>query len=366
MASMADVANVPDVGTVMQSLPMAVLLIHPDRTVIAANPATESLLGQSEHRLVGRVVNDLFEFDDERIIPGLADHDADFAARRVMMQPPEGPARRVDVSVCPVSQHPGWHLVVLVDSGALSTIFDDSSGGEGFTVRGPDILAHEIKNPLAAIKGAAQLIGRNTRDGNLPMVELITGEVERIAGLIDEMQTLTRRAAQPSEPCNIYEPLARARAILEAAHPDAPQIEESFDPSIPPVLATHESLVQIVLNLLTNAHEATAGVEKPQIWITTRFVSGISLRLSDSQRLIRLPVQLKISDNGPGIPATLVEDIFSPFVSSKKNSQGLGLALVQKLVRDMNGRIAYDRDSEKGLTNFRVFLPIAPSERPEA
>ena len=363
MASQADVAPVPDLGILMQSLPMAVLLLHPDRTVISANPVAENLLGQSESRLVGRAVGDLIGFDDERIMQGLADHDADFAARRVTMQPQEGGARRVDVAVCPVAQHPGWHLLVLVDSGAGSMIFEDSAGGEGFTVRGPDILAHEIKNPLAAIKGAAQLIGRNTLEANLPMVELITGEVERIAGLIDQMQTLTRRTAQPSEPCNIYEPIARARAILEAAHPEAPRIEESFDPSIPPVLAAHESLVQIILNLLTNAHEATANVEEPKIWVTTRFVSGISLRLSDSRRSVRLPVQLKITDNGPGIAAGLAEDIFSPFVSSKKNSQGLGLALVQKLVRDMNGRIAYDRDSEKGLTNFRVFLPLAPSER---
>lgn len=361
MASAAPDTAIPDVAAQLQNLPLAILLIHPERRVHTVNGAAESLFGRSESRLRDRPISELMEFADERVMRGLADPDANFAARRMRVRLCGGPSQQVNISLSPVAQYAGWQVLVIVESGAGSSILQDEHGQDGFAVRGPEILAHEIKNPLAAIKGAAQLLERTADNGGKRLTGLITAEVDRIALLIDQMQTLTRRTMSAAGPCNIYEPIARARAILEAAHGGKVELTESFDPSIPPVLAVPESLVQIVLNLLTNALEA-ADELPARIMLSTRFVSGVSLRLSRQNRYVRLPVEIRISDNGPGIPDEMAEDIFSPFVSTKKNGQGLGLALVQKLVRDMNGRIAHDRDEERGLTHFRIFLPLAPGD----
>lgn len=351
--------TVPDAAAQLQSLPMAVLMIEADRTIAAANAAAENLLEQSARRLIGRPLAEFLRFDDPRISAALDQPDTNLAAHGMRVQIGRNTSRKVDISLSPVGQGEGWQLLVLNESGSGSPLFDGEPAAEGFAVRGPDILAHEIKNPLAAIKGAAQLIERQLDGPGRRLSGLITAEVDRVALLIDQMQSLTRRTAAPTRPCNIYEPLGRVREIVETAHPDSVRFVEHFDPSIPPVLADADNLVQILLNLITNAREAMEGQSDACITLTTKFVSGVRLRLSRDDRYIRLPVEIRVSDNGPGIDADIAEDIFSPFVTTKKTGQGLGLALVQKLVRDMNGRIVHERDAQSGLTSFRLFLPLA-------
>lgn len=352
----------PDAAAQLQSLPMAVLLLHSDRSIAAANGAAENLLEQSARRLIGRPLAEFLTFDDERIGAALDQPDTNLAAHGMRVNIGRNSARKVDISLSPVGQGEGWQLLVLNESGAGSPLFDNDQGAEGFAIRGPDILAHEIKNPLAAIKGAAQLIERQLDGPGRRLSGLITAEVDRIALLIDQMQSLTRRTAAPVRPCNIYEPLSRVREIVETAHPGSVRIVEQFDPSIPSVLADADNMVQVLLNLITNAREALEGQGDGCITLTTKFVSGVRVRLSHDDRYIRLPVEIRVSDNGPGIDAQIAEDIFSPFVTTKKTGQGLGLALVQKLVRDMNGRIVHERDAVQGLTSFRLFLPLAPQQ----
>ncbi|MCB2077683.1 MAG: PAS domain-containing sensor histidine kinase, partial [Novosphingobium sp.] len=194
------------------------------------------------------------------------------------------------------------------------------------------------------------------------LTDLIAGEVDRIANLIDQMQRLSRQTPTPVEPCNLHEALRRAIAVIYAAGETggaAVRIKEEFDPSLPNVLGNFDSLVQVLINLMFNAREACDGVADPQIEVRTRFASGLQLHLSDSGRPVRLPVEVRVTDNGPGVDPALRDHIFEPFVTSKKSGQGLGLALVRKLVRDMNGRISHERDEAKGLTHFRVHLPLA-------
>ncbi|WP_017671192.1 ATP-binding protein [Blastomonas sp. AAP53] len=357
MTAMAEQA--PDSAAQLQSLPMAVVMLHADRTIAAANAAAENMLEQSARRLVGRPLSEFLRFDDARIGAALDQPDTNLAAHGMRVHIGRSSVRKVDISLSPVGQGEGWQLLVLNESGAGSPLFDGDAGAEGFAVRGPDILAHEIKNPLAAIKGAAQLIERQLDGAGRRLSGLITAEVDRIALLIDQMQSLTSRTAAPMKPCNIYEPLSRVREIVETAHPDTVRFVERFDPSIPRVLADADNLVQILLNLITNAREAMDGQEGACITLTTKFVSGVRMRLSRDGSYIRLPVEVRVTDNGPGIDTGIAEDIFSPFVTTKKTGQGLGLALVQKLVRDMNGRIVHDRDTALGLTHFRLFLPLA-------
>jgi len=354
----------PDLHALFQTTPVAILVIRPNRTVDTVNAAAETLLQKSAKRMIGLPVTDVVSFEDRRIIQGLKQPDTDLAARGTNMLIGKNIRRNVGMTLTPFSQHEGWHVLMITASGTGQKLLSTERNPEPSVVRGPDILAHEIKNPLAAIKGAAQLLERTAGEGTKRLTGLIRSEVDRIARLIDQMQSLTSRSKIPLEPCNIYEPLGRAREIVEAAHPGQVHFVEEFDPSIPPVLAAQESLVQVLLNLMTNALEACANSKKPTITIATRFISGASLRLSRSgmDEYVSLPVEIRISDNGPGISEDVAQDIFSPFVTTKQNGQGLGLALVQKLVRDMHGRIVHDRDDNAGLTHFRIFLTLAAQD----
>ena len=136
-------------------------------------------------------------------------------------------------------------------------------------------------------------------------------------------------------------------------------LEEEFDPSLPPVLGNEEALEQVMINLLANARDACADQEDARIVVRTRYVSGLIFNAIRPGRSIRLPIEVTVSDNGPGIDPDMRAHVFEPFVSSKKSGQGLGLALVRRLVQDMDGRIAHDRDEKAGLTNFRIHLPVA-------
>ena len=143
----------------------------------------------------------------------------------------------------------------------------------------------------------------------------------------------------------------------------APQIIEEFDPSLPPVLGNPDALVQVLINLIANAVDACRGAPSPTVIIRTRFASGLQLHAGEDGKPVRLPIELRVSDNGPGIDPAMREHVFEPFVTTKKSGQGLGLALVRRLGRDMNGRIGHDRDDAGGWTHFRVHLPMAMERR---
>lgn len=354
----------PEPKRVVASLPLALLQLDPDLIVAAVNPAAEQLMGQGARRIIGKSVAELFEFEEPLILGRLAEGEAQLFARGVGVRIMGQPARRFDVMTSPVTHCPGWQLLMLHEGVGVEALSGDgrgAGGGEGVALRAPEVLAHEIKNPLAGIKGAAQLLDRKLSESDRAMTGLITAEVDRIAKLIDQMQSLSRRSAEPAQPCNLHEAVRRAEAVLAAASPESVTIVEEFDPSLPPIMANPDSLVQVLLNLLSNAREACLANEEPRIIVRTRFASGIQLHAGPGGRPLRLPIELRVSDNGPGINPTLRDHIFEPFVTAKKNGQGLGLALVQKLVREMNGRITHDRDEVGGWTHFRIHLPVAGS-----
>lgn len=342
----------------LASLPFAVLLLGPGQTVAAANPAAEQLLGQSFRRLAGRRLDDVLRLGDPHLAARLQDSDAQLSARETEVAGPGQAARHVDLTLSPVIDQPGWQVLTLTDIGGAEALRDAPAAGEGGVLRAPEILAHEIKNPLAGIRGAAQLLGRKLEGRDLALTGLIADEVDRIAKLIDQMQSLSSRTALELAPCNLHEAARRARAVIEARG-DAPTILEEFDPSLPLVQGNADALVQVLINLLANAADATAGQAERRIAIRTRFASGLQLHTGADGAALRLPIELRISDNGPGIVPDLREHLFEPFVTSKKTGQGLGLALVRRLLRDMNGRINHERDEAAGWTHFRVHLPMA-------
>lgn len=350
--------NGPDALRQLATLPLGVVLLEPGLRIASVNPAAEQLFGQSTRRLVGRRLHEALRFDDPRMADRIADADTPVSGREIGVTVRGKGTRRIDVTATPVVDRPGWQVLTLNDNSAAEALGDDS-GAPGATLRAPEILAHEIKNPLAGIRGAAQLLARNVAGTDRALTELIAGEVDRIVKLIDQMQTLSRQTNMPVSPCNLHEAARRAIAVLYAADARRVSVEEEFDPSLPSVLGNHDALVQVLINLLANAGEACREVREPRIVLRTRFASGLQLHATGSGRPVRLPVEVRVTDNGPGVPLAVRDHIFEPFVTTKKTGQGLGLPLVRKLVREMNGRIACERDDGRGLTHFRIHLPLA-------
>jgi two-component system, NtrC family, nitrogen regulation sensor histidine kinase GlnL len=351
----------------LASLSLAVLLLGPDQTIAAANPAAEQFLGQSIRRLVGRRLSEVLRFDEPRLTEGVADSDAQISARATGVFLLGQGARQIDATIAPMIDQPGWQVLTIHDISSVGTMDENVSSDGDAVLRAPEILAHEIKNPLAGIRGAAQLLGRKSQGAELALTGLITDEVDRIAKLIDQMQSLSRRTPQILTPCNLHEAIRRARAVLDAGKLDVqgqvPAVLEEFDPSLPPVLGNVDALVQVLINLVANASEACRNGPQPQVVIRTRFASGLQFHPSAQGKPVRLPIELRVSDNGPGIDPAMRDHVFEPFVTTKKSGQGLGLALVRRLVRDMNGRVNHDRDETGKWTHFRVHLPMASEVR---
>ncbi|MBU2033838.1 MAG: PAS domain-containing sensor histidine kinase, partial [Alphaproteobacteria bacterium] len=188
---------------------------------------------------------------------------------------------------------------------------------------------------------------------------LIATEVDRIAQLVDRMQQLGSAATVVSAPCNLHEAIRNAVSTVRTSRGDEVETVEEFDPSLPLVLADRAALEQILINLIANACDASRGGASAQVVVRTRFTGGLVFNAIRLGKATRLPIEVSVIDNGPGIDPALRDHVFEPFVSSKPQGQGLGLALVRKLVRDMGGRIAHERDDRAGLTLFRINLPVA-------
>lgn len=359
-------ALVPEAQRLLASLPQAVVLLEPGLTIASLNPAAEQFFGQSARRLIGTSLPEVLSISDRRLLDRLGDHETPVSAREIVVQLKGKGARRIDINIAPVADTPGWRVLTIHDNSATDALGEDSGGPDNAVLRGPEIMAHEIKNPLAGIRGAAQLLARRLDESDRALTDLITGEVDRIAGLIERMQKLSGRTAPPVEPCNLHEAARRAIDVLEAANGGKVRpfrLVEEFDPSLPSALGSADGLVQVMINLLSNAAEACQEAQEPKVIIRTRFASGLQLQTGDDTAPLRLPIEVRVSDNGPGVDPAMRDHIFEPFVTTKKSGQGLGLPLVRKLVRDMNGRITHERDDEAGLTHFRIHLPLAREPR---
>lgn len=217
------------------------------------------------------------------------------------------------------------------------------------------MLAHEIRNPLLSIKGAAQLLGSTASSDDAPLAQLIVNEVARIDQLISTLDPLAEAPKRTMEPLNVHELLGHAQLAVKAAMPQPVQFEVQYDPSLPEVAGNRDQLVQALVNLMKNASEAAEMVAMPKITLATRFVLGEAKRNAQGARL---PIAISISDNGRGVPPAFVSNLFAPFATTKTSGRGLGLAITARIAEEHGGQVLHDVP-EQGGARFTLYLPIA-------
>lgn len=355
-------AGEPDLGELFGGLPVAALVLDPQDRVARANMACEHLLNHSERAMTGqrldRIIAPPTGYINKRDGHG-------FAAYDVEIEPNRSPRTRVDFIEQPIADHAGWRIVTLhqAPTSRRLSVGADRSAGARAAVGAAAMLAHEIKNPLSGIRGAAQLLAGDAdedgAEGRAELTQLITDEVDRIAALIDRMQDFTDTRPPKLAPHNIYPLLDHSRRVAQAGFARGITIEERFDPSLPPVMMDRDAFQQVVMNLLKNAAEALRDTPEPRIVLATQYRHGFAMRPAPDQPRRSVPIEVSVSDNGPGAPADIASHLFEPFVSGKPEGKGLGLPLVEKLVRDMGGVVEYARAGDPEMTMFRVNLPRA-------
>lgn len=351
----------PSDEQILAGLNHALLVVDSSHLVTRVNPAGEALFGTSAKHLIGRKINHILRFTDPRLDAALTEQEISLTARGVMISSDDRKLGTVDFDIHPLASNSDWRLISLSLMPQDGPILEnENSDQSNLAIRAPDILSHEIKNPLAAIRGAAQLLERQLDESQKTLTQMITAEVERVVSLLNRMQTLSSNQPAQIKAVNIHTLIDRARRSIEAATGQIIKINDQFDPSLPKALIDPDAMMQVLTNLFANAVDATKHLPDPEIRIVTRYSFGASLSAQGETEAIRLPIQIMVCDNGPGVPPDLEREIFSPFVSTKKEGQGLGLALVKKLMRDMNGRIRYDRENQDEMSRFTLFLPVAP------
>ena len=357
---MTDRQPAPQPGIIWASLPIPAFLVGADDRITEANPAAEDFLKSSARSLRGTPVFDRLMIDapmDEAFARVRANNSALFVNDVDVSTGDRAPGQ-CNIQVAPLADQPGTILLLVSPRDIADRLGRSHSvkSAAKSAIGMAEMLAHEIKNPLAGISGAAQLISMNANKEDRELTDLIVEETRRIVKLLEQVEQFGNLRPPDCRAINIHDLLDRARKSANLGFAARMQFVEDYDPSLPSTWVDGDQMVQVFLNLLKNAAEA-CGTKGGTIRLHTFYDMSLRLRRKDGTAN-KLPLQIEIADDGPGIPPEIANDIFEPFVSGRENGTGLGLALVSKIISDHDGWITVE--SVPGRTTFRISLPIAP------
>ncbi len=347
--------------TVLNALPHPIVMVGPDGKIVEANVAAEAFFEVSMLLLRRHALRDLVPFGSPllALVEQVRNRGSAVNEYRVDLSTPRNPGERlVDLNVAPVPERPG-HVVVMLQERTIADKMDRQlthRGAARSVIALAAMLAHEIKNPLSGIRGAAQLLEQSAADDDRTLTRLICDEADRIVKLVDRMEVFADERPVEREPVNIHVVLDRVKKLALSGFARNIKFVETYDPSLPDVLVNRDQLIQVFLNLVKNAAEAIGEQPDGQIELTTAFRPGVRLQIPGSKTRVSLPLEFCVKDNGAGVPADLLPHLFDPFVTTKPTGTGLGLALVAKIVGDHGGII--ECESQPRHTVFRVLMPM--------
>jgi two-component system nitrogen regulation sensor histidine kinase GlnL len=346
----------------LAALPHPILVLGDDDRVLYANPAAEAFFSLSQGMLKRQTLSDIIAFSSPlaALVGQVRRTGAAVNEYGVEVDlPRSGVHRLVDVFAGGFPEQPSLIVLMLQQRSVAQMIERQlTHRAAARSVSGmASVLAHEIKNPLSGIRGAAQLLEPGVRDEDRALTQLICTETERIRTLVDRMEVFGDERTLVTEPVNIHSVLDHVKRLAESGFTDGLLINVDYDPSLPPVPGNRDKLIQAFLNLVKNAAEAIAELREPgRIVLRTAFRPGMRLSVPGTAARVALPLMIEVEDTGPGVPDSLKAHLFDPFVTTKRKGTGLGLALVAKIIGDHGGVI--ECESVPKRTVFRVLLPL--------
>ncbi|RCW83698.1 two-component system sensor histidine kinase NtrB [Phyllobacterium bourgognense] len=347
-------------GVVLNSIRHPVIMLDDAGYISYANADAEAFFRSSANILSRNTLDMLLPFGSPllALVKQVRENPSPVNEYRVDVSSPRlGQDRIVDLYVTPVSESPG-SIVILFKERSMAEKLDRqmTHRGAARSVTGlASMLAHEIKNPLSGIRGAAQLLETGLSDDDRALTRLITDETDRIVSLVDRMEVFSDERPIEREAVNIHVVLDHVKAIAKNGFASHIKFHEDYDPSLPYVFANRDQLVQVFLNLVKNAAESIGANEPGEITLSTAFRPGIRLSVPGMRTRVSLPLEFCVSDTGAGVTPDIMPHLFDPFITTKPNGSGLGLALVAKIVGDHGGVIECDSVPRK--TTFRILMP---------
>ncbi len=347
-----------DAESVLNALATAVVVVDADGAIVHLNSAAEQFFSGSASHLRGQRLRDLLPADSPlfALIDQVRGHGNAVSEYGVPLDAPRIGRHFVNIQATPLAERPDWVVVALQERSIADKIDRQLThrGAARSVTAMAAMLAHEVKNPLSGIRGAAQLLEENVQPQDRALTRLIRDETDRICGLVDRMDVFSDSGPLRREAVNIHQVLDRARRLAQNGFGRHVRFVEDYDPSLPAVFGNHDQLVQVFLNLVKNAAEA-APETGGEIILGTAYKHGVRFAMPGSGSRVHLPLQVSVQDNGEGIPEDIQGHLFAPFVTSKPKGSGLGLALVAKIISDHGGVIEFTSQPQR--TVFRVVLP---------
>jgi two-component system, NtrC family, nitrogen regulation sensor histidine kinase GlnL len=359
-ASMAIDPPPPDGAALLDAMPMPVVLVGPGNRIRYVNSAAEPFFGVSSPHLMHMDLSDILAADHPifLLVEQVRRDGVTIAEHELTLEGPRLHRTGITVQGTQVPEDPGSILLTFHDSSAARALDRQLTfRSAARSVSGmAAILAHEVKNPLSGIRGAAQLLESSVSEGDRELAVLIRDEADRIRDLVERMDMFSDKPLE-RRPVNIHRVLERVRMLAQRGFAGAIRIIEDYDPSLPPVWGNRDQLVQVLLNLVKNAAESIAsGGKGGEIILSTAYRHGVRLAVPGMEQRVELPLVVSVRDTGPGIPDSIRPHLFEPFLTTKAGGSGLGLALAGKIIGDHGGVI--EIDSRPGRTEVLLHLPV--------